>query len=163
MAARKRLGGQVLGAATTTGWAPFLGAATTQMAPNPLRPLGCRGTAPPAVLSLLDDAQRHRRRRDALHPGPWRWQRDLRAFFSSLLALGVLRELVHHLVDGALLLGRQMPAGFEEEEAQQVAEPPGEGAPTRSPPRPATTPKPCCSNGKNPPSRSEFISKSRYV
>ena len=45
------------GAATTAGWAPFLGAATTQMAPNPLRPLGCRGTAPPAVLPLLDDVQ----------------------------------------------------------------------------------------------------------
>ncbi len=43
------------------------------------------GTAPPAVLSLLDDAQRHRRRRDALHPGPWRRQRDLREFFNSLL------------------------------------------------------------------------------
>ena len=76
------------GAATTTGWAPFLGAGTTQVAPNPLRPLGCRGTAPPAVLSLLDDAQRHRRRRDALHPGPWRRQRDLREFFSSLLEEG---------------------------------------------------------------------------
>ena len=73
------------GAATTTGWAPFLGAGTKQVAPNPLRPLGCRGTAPPAVLSLLDDALRHRRRRDALHPGPWRRQRDLREFFSSLL------------------------------------------------------------------------------
>ncbi len=60
-------------------------AATKQMAPNPLRPMGCRGTAPPAVLSLLDDALRHRRRRDALHPGPWRWQRDLREFLSSLL------------------------------------------------------------------------------
>ena len=45
------------GAATTTGWAPFLGAGTKQMAPNPLRPKGCRGTAPPAVLSLLDDVQ----------------------------------------------------------------------------------------------------------
>ena len=59
---------------------PFLGAATTQMAPNPLRPKGCRGTAPPAVLSLLDDVLGHRRRRDALHPGPWRRQRDLRGF-----------------------------------------------------------------------------------
>ena len=65
--------------------APFLGAATTQVAPNPLRPKGCRGTAPLAVLSLLDDVLGHRRRRDALHPGPWRWQRDLREFFSSLL------------------------------------------------------------------------------
>ena len=55
------------------------------MAPNPLRPKGCRGTAPPAVLSLLDDVLRHQRRRDALHPEPWRWQRDLREFFSSLL------------------------------------------------------------------------------
>ena len=56
-AARKRLGGQMLGAATTEGWAPFLGAATTQMAPKPLRPPGCRGTAPPAALPLLDDVQ----------------------------------------------------------------------------------------------------------
>ncbi len=63
------------GAARATPW-PFAD-----------RPLGCRGTAPPAVLSLLDDVQRHRRRRDALHPGPWRWQRDLREFFSSLLSL----------------------------------------------------------------------------
>ena len=47
----------MLGAATTTGWTPFLGAATTQMAPNPLRPKGCRGTGPPAVLPLLDDVQ----------------------------------------------------------------------------------------------------------
>jgi len=74
----------MLGAATTTGWLPFLGAATTQMAPNPLRPKGCRGTAPPAVLPLLDDVQRHRRRRAALHPEPWRWQRGLREFFNSL-------------------------------------------------------------------------------
>ncbi len=53
--------------------------------PTPCAQMGCRGTAPPAVLSLLGDALRHRRRRDALHPGPWRWQRDLREFFSSLL------------------------------------------------------------------------------
>ena len=76
--------------------APFLGAATTQMAPNPLRPKGCRGTAPPAVLSLLDDVQGHRRRRAVLHPEPWRWQRDLREFFSSLLGdESPYRKVIH--------------------------------------------------------------------
>jgi uncharacterized protein len=60
------------------------------MAPNPLRQKGYRGTAPPAVLSLLDDVQRHRRRRDALHPGPWRRQRDLWGFLSSLLDKALL-------------------------------------------------------------------------
>ena len=37
--------------------------------PTPCAQMGCRGTAPPAVLSLLDDALRHRQRRDALHLG----------------------------------------------------------------------------------------------
>ena len=73
------------GAARKTGWAPFRRAGTKQVARNPLRPKGCRGTAPPAALSLLDDAHGHRRRRDALHSRPWRWQRGLREFFGSLL------------------------------------------------------------------------------
>ncbi len=60
--------------------------------PTPCAITGCRGTAPSAMLSLLDDAQRHRRRRDALHPGPWRWQRDLREFFSSLLGASLRRS-----------------------------------------------------------------------
>ena len=92
MAARKRLGGQMLDAATTTGWIPFLGAATTQMAPNPLRPKDCRGAAASAVLALLDDVQRHRRRRAVLHTRPWRRQRGSREFFSRLLPLGPLRD-----------------------------------------------------------------------
>jgi len=41
-----------------------------QMTPDPSRPKGCRGAAPPAVLSFLDDALWHRRRREALHPVP---------------------------------------------------------------------------------------------
>ncbi len=47
-------------------------------------PLGCRGTAPPAVLSLLDDALRHRRRRDALHLG----LRPARDLWRDACALG---------------------------------------------------------------------------
>ncbi len=58
----------------------------TRAAPWPFadRPLGCRGTAPPAVLSLLDDAQRHRRRRDALHLG----LRPARDLWRDACALG---------------------------------------------------------------------------
>ena len=37
------------------------------------------------MLPLLDDVLWHRQRRGALHPGPWRGQRDLREFLSSLL------------------------------------------------------------------------------
>jgi len=59
-------------------------AATKQVAPNPLRPKGCRGTAPSAVFSLLDDALRHRRRRDALHRG----LRPARDLWRDACALG---------------------------------------------------------------------------
>ena len=86
MAARKRPGGHMLDAATTTGWVPCLGAGTTQVAPSPLRPKGCRGAAASAVLALLDDVQRHRRRRAALHTRPRRRQRGPWGAFGILLS-----------------------------------------------------------------------------
>ena len=52
--------------------------------PTPCARMGCRGTAPPAVLSLLNDVQRHRRRRDALHLG----LRPARDLWRDACALG---------------------------------------------------------------------------